>query len=110
LYQEELTVYPLSGYSCVGTDYSDEDVIFSFTATASQQVTVDLDIVDNNDDFDLIVLAGACHPELCIDYSDGTGDEQVAFQAQAGWTYYFVVEKILWESFLAEFELTLSCN
>ena len=69
--------------------------LYAVTPTSEGLVTVSL--TDLTKDLDLVVLAsigGACEPRLpgCIGASSTLGNEAVTFTAEAGSTYYVVVD------------------
>ena len=77
----------------------------------TQTVTVQLLIGDLWDDFDLVVMAGGCHPNLCIGgVATSNNPEVYTFTAQQGMSYFIVVENYVWDLFSAgQFQVTLSC-
>ena len=96
----------MNNYSCAsyGSGY---DRVYTFTAPNSGQATADLDCIDWNDDYDVFILEGACHPNLCIAYGASSSCDTVNFQVTAGMSYWIVVEEYMnpWD----DFRVTLTC-
>jgi hypothetical protein len=95
---------PCSEYS-----YSGPEVVYAFTATVDEPVTLDLTGLD--DDLDLLVMdSTACDGTDCVAASTHpmTSDESITFSALAGTTYQVVVDG--WGGAVSDFELALSCT
>ena len=105
----------ISNYSCGGNALSDEDDIYSFVAPNTGTATVTLDVDSSGllipEDFDLVILEGACNPKLCKAMAATSGDDSVSFPVTAGVTYYIVVELYAWGGLLAtgEYDVDLTC-
>jgi len=112
LYGTMGTLDRINGYNCTPDSYPNGDVIASFTATANQTVTAQIVIDWVLDDYDLMVLEGACNPNLCVAVANAVGTfETVTFPVQAGLTYYIVTEvwDFDWLFSLGWFDLTVTC-
>jgi hypothetical protein len=81
---------------------------FAWTAGAAGEVRVDMSPAAQ--DLDLFVLGGdaaGCDPDDCLGSSQLVGDESVTFTAQAGATYYFVVDG--YDGAEDSFDISLDC-
>ena len=73
--------------------YTGGEVIYEFTAAATEQVTIDLTWTDGTQDLDLFALPECNDNAECLSASDGVETaEQVSFAAVAGETYIIVVD------------------
>lgn len=81
------TDYP----GCGTYSESGNEMVFSFTAPETNEYVVAAQAIDNFD-LDLYVLSNPCDRTTCTDYSTASGDDYVIFDAQAGETFYIVVE------------------
>jgi hypothetical protein len=107
-------LYPtsrVSTYACASGE-STTEVALEFDPTPGSNVTVTLAVTDASDaDLDLIVLEGQCTGAAsCAAHSitAGTGTESASFVAQAGKTYYVVVDGKVATS--TNFRVTANCN
>jgi hypothetical protein len=105
----------IQGYTCTPFLYEFGDVIAEFYSAVNQSVTMEIWMecfIILCDDFDLVVLDGACDPNMCLTYSAQGGTyDSVTFQAQAGHTYYLITENYYSSVvFLGQFDMTLTCN
>jgi hypothetical protein len=84
----------VNGYSCSSWNENGPEVIYSFTATATEDVTISFNQntatggVPLTGDLDLFVIAGTFDPANCVTY----GDTRLTLAAEAGQTYYIVVD------------------
>ena len=78
----------VDSYSCVGWDESGPEYAYTFQPQESSEVTVQLSEMSQN--LDVFVLDGTdgCDPQNCIAH----GNNRAVFQAEAGRTYYVVVD------------------
>ncbi len=76
----------LSTYGCASWDESGPEVAYVFQSDTEDEVTLILESLDGND-YDLMVLSDACLAANCL-----AAGEQVTFQAEAGRTYFVVVD------------------
>jgi hypothetical protein len=77
-------------WSCTDFDTTGSEAFYTFTAAASESVTVRLS--PTAEDLDLIVLGAECDEGNCVGSSQEQGDEELTFEATAGTTYTFVVD------------------
>ncbi len=97
----------VDGYSCSGLG-GNSDRVYALTIPAGvSSVTASLDCDDIDDDFDLFILEGSCHNQLCVDYGTSISCDTVSFGVTAGLTYYIVVED--YSSWLGV-RLSVTCN
>ena len=84
-----------SGGNCSNGDkLPGVDVVYSFTATTTGPLTVNVSPV-RNFDVGVAVMAGNSNAGSCVDTRDigfESDPEDLTFQATAGTTYYFVVD------------------
>ncbi len=81
--------------SCVGygPGYTGGDMIFEYTAGATESVTVDLEWSDGAADMDLFALAScAANGECLAESSSVDPGESVTFDAVSGTTYWLIVD------------------
>jgi hypothetical protein len=98
-------------YACGGGEIGNE-VALEFDPAPGQNVMVTLAVTDgSNADLDLFVLEGDCNKKAaCAAHSatPGTGNESASFTAQAGKTYYVVVDGKTTNR--VGFHVEVSCN
>jgi hypothetical protein len=83
----------VTGTAC-GESLSSIETVYRFKADADRKVTVRVDPdAFSDDNWELYVLAGACNPAACIGADTWGFYWKLTFQAEAGKTYYFVVEE-----------------
>lgn len=86
-----------TGNNCPNWPLDGPEIIYSFSPGA-QPENVQVDLTGLTGDLDLFVMEGSglgCRPDLdCLDisYNGNADDEQIVFRAQAGGTYYIVVD------------------
>ena len=100
----------VNNYSCTNWANSGPEAVYALTSPATGTVTVDL--TGLSADVDLFVTAAdgtACDPDACLDASGeyDLASEQVQFSAQAGTTYYVVVDG--WQGATSSFSLSSTC-
>jgi hypothetical protein len=96
-YDNNMTIYSCSDWMELGPE-----VVYEFKPTQNDEVRVA--IFDLVLDLDIFVLEGGCRSASCI----ASGDSTVDFWAEAGTTYYIVVDGYLGS--LSVFALELSCG
>jgi len=103
--------YPsqFGSYSCFADPQPEGDVTYSFSPSTNRQVRVDLS-GEGGDDLDLYLLGG-CDGSLCLGQSTGGhASEFIQFEAQAGVTYYIVIEAFATSASTGHFALVLTCS
>ncbi len=78
-------------YSCASWSFDGGEVIYELTPNADYDVTIHLHPVDSGTDLGLFLLYG-CNEDMCLDYSDGYGDEEIVRSLTGGVTYYISVD------------------
>jgi len=96
----------IDGYSCSSWDATGPEMVFSFVAQTSGDVTASLSNLPSGQDLDIYVMedvAGSCLADECIAY----GNTAATFSTVAGETYYISVDGYFGAS--GNFTLELSC-
>ncbi|HCP46431.1 MAG TPA: hypothetical protein DIU15_10330, partial [Deltaproteobacteria bacterium] len=96
----------IDSYSCSTWDASGPEMVFSFVAQTTGNVTAGLTNVPAGQDLDVYVMEesdGSCLADECIAF----GNTSATFSAVAGETYYISVDGYLGAS--GDFTLELSC-
>ena len=92
-------------YACSPWAYEGPEYTYIWVAPFTKTVTVKLS--EETAETDLIVLSdageGICDPDVCVDF----GLSEVTFEAEAGLTYYFVVDG--WAGAEGSYTITLEC-
>ncbi len=98
-------------YSCTSSHtFACGDVSYTFTSGSTMQVTVNM-TGDMGVDLDLFLLQGACQARNCVAMSANMwAAESFSFTAQAGVTYYIVVEAFNTGGSSANYQLALDCQ
>ncbi len=78
-------------YSCASWAFDAGEVAYELTVDAVYDVTIHLHPFDAGTDLGLFLLYG-CDESMCLDYSDGYGDEEIVRSLNPGFTYYIVVD------------------
>jgi hypothetical protein len=86
--------------ACTSQSGTSGDEIYRFQAGATADVQLWLHVTGESEDCDLYLLQGDCLPSACVDASEaGAGStEMISFTAEAGVTYYVVVETLGWSA------------
>ncbi len=106
-YMSSVSGNDVDDYSCSSLGGND-DRVYALTIPAGiSSVTASLDCDDFSDDYDLFILEGSCHNQLCIDYGASSYCDDVTFSVTPGMTYYIVVEEY---SVWLGVDLSISCN
>ena len=96
----------LDGYACVDWEETGPEMVYTFNPGASRQVSASLSHMTG--DLDLFVLSasggGACNGADCLE----ADDTRVSFNAQAGSTYYLVVDGYLGD--ISNYTLKVTCS
>ena len=96
----------VTDYSCVSFTETGPEYTYSFTPTQATTATVSLGALGGND-LDLFVLDGAsgtCAGSNCVDW----GDNSTSFAANAGQTYFIVVDGFLGDS--GSYDIDVACS
>jgi hypothetical protein len=105
----------VGNYPCEEAPTNSVENVYRFTRATTGMVSVNLDVLADTpvigDDFDLYVLSPACETSGCMAQSAQVGDDQVTFMAEAGQTYYFVVEQFQpgLLSLFPDYDLKIDC-
>ncbi len=91
-------------YSCTTLTESAPEVLYNFVSDTDKLITVDL--TGLSADLDLFLLS-SCDPNTCITRSTGTSDEQIQFNADAGVSYFIVVDG--YSGAVSDYTLTFTC-
>lgn len=97
----------VSGYNCT-TFGSGVDYVYSFVPTNSGNASVSVTCDNWDDDYDVMILRGSCHPKLCIAAGTSSSCDNVSFPVTAGLTYFIVVEAY-WSSYGYGLRTALTC-
>ena len=94
---------------CTDLPQPGREIAYAFTPDCAGPMTVSL-VGHAGADLDLFVLEGACRGdgEHCVGYSAGGGEEEVTFSAEAGVTYYLVVDSF--RAVPGAFSLVVDCG
>jgi cysteine-rich repeat protein len=107
-YMSSVSGNDADNYSCSGLG-STSDRVYALTIPAGiSSVTADLTCDDTDDDYDLYILEGSCHGELCLDYGASITCDNLTFNVTPGMTYYIVVEE--YSALWGGVDLDVSCN
>ncbi len=94
-------------YGCIGGDYTGPERVYTFKSETAAKVTIDLPEYDDKEDLDVFVLSaddqGGCNAGLCVD----TGTKGATFDAEAGKTYFVVVDG--YKGNISKFNLNVTC-
>ena len=96
----------VTDYSCFSFSETGPEYTYSFTPASATTATVSLSNLGSND-LDIIVLDGAsgtCSGSNCLTW----GDTSTSFSANAGQTYYLVVEGFLGDA--GSYDIDVSCS
>ena len=100
----------IEGYGCSAIPLTGPEYAYEFTSPADLPVTVHLSGLTA--DLDLVVLQdagdGLCDPFSCLDSSNSSGEEEVAFDGVAGTTYYVVIDG--YDGAISNYELAVICG
>ncbi len=97
----------VSGYSCSSLGGNAERIYALTIPTGITSVTASLSCDDFEDDFDLMIMGGACNPTLCVASGTTGSCDSVTFGVTEGMTYYIAVEEFsAWQGV----SLSISCN
>ena len=97
----------LSGYSCNIGSYAAPEIVYQWKATKSGPVTLELvDPDPTSVNHDLMVIRG--FPSLAVANCETWGLNSVEFEAEAGATYYLVVDG--YDNDSGGFQAQLSCD
>ena len=94
----------MSDYSCSGWNESGPEMTYEFTPLTSGSVTVALTEMQSGEDLDVFVLEDACDATGCLAF----GNVDTTFDAQAGVTYFLVVDG--YAGAAGTFTLELDCD
>ncbi|MEE2829342.1 MAG: hypothetical protein VX498_09150 [Myxococcota bacterium] len=96
----------LDDYSCVGWDASGPELVYSFTAATTGEITAHFQELASGQDLDIYVLSDelvGLDPGACVTY----GNYSASWTANEGESYYIVVDGFLGDA--GTFTLSLAC-
>ena len=108
--------YQVDDYPCLEEASAGQEIIWAFVPTQTCVATVRLDPEDGDWgmpglDASLAVMAGSCHPELCLAGAEEAGVgavETLTFPVEAFVTYFVAVERHDGDG--SDFEMSVSCQ
>ena len=94
-------------YGCRRLAWDGPEQVYAFIG---QQQTVTVRLTEQQDDLDLVLLARRCVADVCVDasYLPRRQDESLTFVAEAGVTYYLVVESVAGRE--GSFRISVDCD
>ncbi len=94
----------MSAYSCTSWNESGPEMTYEFTPVESGPVTASITEMESGQDLDVFVLEDSCDASSCLAF----GNIDANFEAQAGVTYYLVVDG--YAGAAGTFTLELDCG
>jgi cysteine-rich repeat protein len=91
-------------YSCRTWNESGPEMVYTFSPTTSESITLSLNGMTGGDLDLFLIQAGVCAPDQCV----ASGNSELTYAVTAGETYFIVVDG--YDGAVSPFELSVQCG